>query len=331
MIFLKIFKFFSVTLIFFSFIACSSQEEKEQSSHATQMQYDIEIGYAAWPGYEIVYYPQVKRIFQKYGIRVKITRFSDQESACRALSDMKIDAVLTSVWDTLLLNSNNNFHIILATDISYGSDGIVANNTIHSVKDLQGKKISAQNNAINMLILREALQKSGMSYKDVTIVDITNEEALAEIYHKNIDAAVLWEPLLLKTKEKIDGNIIFTTKEVNSSVIDVLAVNDLSFQSKKKVWEKFLFSWYDTMKVLQKNPQEVMSIIERETINPNFSQNYQGLKPGTLALNKELFLQGKLQKSTQKIKSYIQNSNEPHVIISTDFVKQSIKKWEQTQ
>jgi len=310
----------------FTLLGCSSSSEEEQKVDDAKA-YDITIGYAAWPGYEIVYYPQVKKIFQEYGIKVKIHRYSDQEAAQKAMDNLEIDGTLTTVWDALLLHSNNEFNIILATDISAGSDGIVAQKEIKNIKELKGKKISAQHNAVNMLILLEALQKSNMSYDDVTIIDITNEEALAQIYHHNIDAAVLWEPLLTKTKERIDGNIIFTTKEVNSSVIDILLVSEQSLKSKKDIWKKFIFAWFDTMKTLRTNPNEVIEIVSQQTINPNFEKDYKGLKPGTIELNNNLFTDGGIEKTIEKIDKYINLGKRSKVTVATDFYEEALNEW----
>jgi NitT/TauT family transport system substrate-binding protein len=72
-----------------------------------------------------------------------------------------------------------------------------------------------------------------------------------------LDAAVLWQPLLGETAQAIKGNIIFTTQEVDSLVIDTLASRSTITGTKKAELKQFIRTWFDVMSAVETKPQEV--------------------------------------------------------------------------
>ena len=286
----------------------------------------LKVGFTTWPGFDIIYYAEVKKLFEKNGISVELVKYQDQKLATKALEHLEVDAVMTSVWDAIHIQGDNSFDIILTTNVSAGADGIVSINKIHSMAELKGKKISAQSNSVNELILIEALQLHNMSIHDVNIVDIINEKALAKIFHNEIEAAVLWEPLLSKTAKKINGNILFTTKEVDSLVVDVLVVNSKSVQTRKKEWEGFLCSWFNIMKDLQKQPQTVFDIVSGKIGDRSFAKDYKGLHPGDTSINTDMFINNQLKDTIDKINK-IANIHNHNIHINKSFIKDYIQKY----
>jgi ABC-type nitrate/sulfonate/bicarbonate transport system substrate-binding protein len=60
-------------------------------------------------------------------------------------------------------------------------------------------------------------------FKNTSIIeDISKETAVDLMQQGRLNAAVLWQPLLGETAQSIKGNIIFSTQEVESLVIDML-------------------------------------------------------------------------------------------------------------
>lgn len=318
-IFTKLFLF--TIIIFFS--SCSSEDK------TTKVREDnsLSIAFSSWPGFDIIYYAQINNIFKKYNLNIELKKYPTQEDATKALENEEVDAAMTSIFDALNLKSEQNFNIILTTNVSFGADGIVSHKNIKSIKDLKGKKVSAQKGTVNELILIEALEFNNLKIEDITLVDVTNNEALPMLFHKEIDAAVIWEPLLRTTKTKIKGNILFTTKEINSSVIDILIVQEKSFKKNKNQWKRFLFTWYTLMDELKNNKKNIMKELEDKMRNPDFTQDYNGLKPGTITLNKEMFFNNRLEDSINKINTFISVENQATLILEKEFVKESIEEW----
>lgn len=310
--------------LFFSLMACSSSHDEKVETNKQK----LTIAFTSWPGFDIIYYAEAKKLFEKEGLNVVLKKYPDQASATLALQNGQVDAAMTSIWDALSMTGDNTFEIILSTNVSAGADGIVARKGIGSIEELRGKKVSAQEHSVNQLILLEALELHGMTLSDVVTVDMTNEEAISKLYHKKLDAAVLWEPLLSKTQKKLDSEILFTTKELNSLVIDLLVVNTSSLQKKQALWQKYICIWFDLMHDLQKDRSQIMEVVAQKTLNPNFAKDYAGLHPGDITLNTEMFLHNRLADAMKKIKPFIQ-LQEPRaqITINATLLKECLKHY----
>jgi len=318
-------RFVFILLFSLFFEACSSNTQEDTDP---KQKVQLSIAFASWPGFDIIYFAQEHKLFQKHGVEVKLIKYPDQESVTQAMQELKVDAAMISIWDVLMLQGKHPYDILLTTNVSNGADGIVAEKRVTSIKELKGKKVATVKNSVNELILLEALQSAHMSFNDIKLIDMSNEEAVAALFHKKVSAAVVWEPLLTQTKKKIHGNIIFTTKDVNSSVIDVLIVDNESLQTKAAAWRKFLHAWYEMMEIQKRNKPMVMQIVSEKTINPNFAQDYSGLEAGDLELNREMFLNNRLKKTMHVITTLKERTQEQAPIyINTQFVKESIESY----
>ncbi len=314
---------FLLSFILFNFLACSSVQKEETDREP------LTIGFATWPGFDLIYYAQEKGIFEKNKLKIKLIHYPDQATATKALENLEIDAVMTSIWDALNMQGGHDFDIILSTNVSKGADGIVAIKEITSIQELKGKKVSAQSSSVNELILLEALNLYKMQIDDVQTLNMTNEDALAQLFHKQIQAAVLWEPLLSLAKKEIGGNILFTTKELNSLVIDIVLVQSNSINTRAKDWHKFMLSWFELMQSLKKEPTEVFSVVANKLQERSFAKSYAGLQAGTLRLNQKMFLDKRLNHALEQIKPYLPPSGNPaHLHINHDFVEASIQQFE---
>ena len=69
------------------------------------------------------------------------------------------------------------------------------------------------------------------------LISVNNSRGEDLLKSHDVDASVQWEPDLSRIQKETDGNIIFTTKDADSLVIDVLA--------KKKGHKNILFGNMD--------------------------------------------------------------------------------------
>ena len=69
------------------------------------------------------------------------------------------------------------FSIVLETDKSNGSEGLVAKSDIKNISDLVGKTIATQIYSVDHMLLLTLLNENGMTEKDVNIVDMSIQES----------------------------------------------------------------------------------------------------------------------------------------------------------
>ena len=177
----------------------------------------LQVGITNWPGYDVILYAQAAGMFENRGLEVKLDRFTNPQDAARALLRGVIDVSFMNLSVAMQADPGNDSPVfILVADTSYGSDGIVAQPGISAVEELRRQRVAAKLGAANHLILLEALQAHQIQPEEVEIEDVSNQIALQLMQAGKVDAAAIWEPLLSQIQHSIDGNIIHTTKDVDT-------------------------------------------------------------------------------------------------------------------
>ncbi len=259
----------------------------------------FKVGMNDWPGYQVAFYGQRTGIFAKHGLEVEFVRFNDQQDNIRATMREFQDASFVSLAEVMQVDSGAQEPVfILVVNISNGADGIVATSGIERVPQLRGKTVSAKLGTLSHLILLEALQASGVKPADIQIADVANERGALLLQGGQVDAAVLWEPQLTEIARKIQGNVIYTTANVNSLVIDGLATREELVRTKRRELISFIQAWLEIMEAVTSNPEAVFKVVAEElgTSPAEFAAEFSGLLPGTQAMNYDMFVKGHLAK-----------------------------------
>lgn len=231
----------------------------------TQELKTMRVGMNSWPGYSIALYAKEAKLFEKRGLNVELIRFNNQQDNIRATIRGAQDMSFVPLWEVMQVDSNNDKPVIvLVADISAGSDGIVARAGIESVKDLKGRKVGTKLGTVTHLILLEALKSQQLKPEDVEIQDVSNERGLELLKAGKLDAAVVWEPSLSKTAKQIGGKVIFTTKDVDSLVIDSLVTGANTIKSNQESVTKFIMAWFDAIHAVNTIPDQVFESIGRQ-------------------------------------------------------------------
>ena len=151
-----------------------------------------------------------------------------------------------------------------------------------------------------------------------------------------LDAAVVWEPLLSSTAKNIEGNIVYTTKDVDSLVIDGLATRSETLTNKKEELTRFILTWFDLMEAVENQPNEVFEIVSQKLDQSpeSFASDYAGLKKGDIAMNQRMFKpQGRLTQAMKQITEMLREDPRhgrtirEDVEINGDPLTSAIEKW----
>ena len=103
---------------------------------------------------------------------------------------------------------------------------MLAKKEITDVKAMKGKKVAATLGQCNHLLLQKALEKAGLTEKDIQLVNMNPDDAGAAFAAGKIDVAVTWEPWITKaSNDKKGGHVIFSSKETPNLILDVLAIS----------------------------------------------------------------------------------------------------------
>ena len=295
----------------------------------------LKVGMNNWPGYALALYAQKQGFFEQRGLLVKLVHFNNQQDNIRATLRGALDASFVPLWEVMQVDPGNDRPaFILVADVSAGSDGIVAKPEIKSIEQLKGKKVGTKLGTVSHLILLEALGSKNIRPDEIEIDNVINATSMNKMKSKELDAAVLWEPSLSQTAQATGGNIIFTTKDVDSLVIDGLATRSSFVDTHQAELSQLIMAWFDAMEALERDPEQVFSVIaeELEQSKESFAQDYSGLKPGDLAMNQKMFA-GHLKQSKQKIIQLLEQDPRHNRMIRKDVVfdarplNNALKNW----
>jgi len=184
------------------------------------------IGYNQWIGYVGLFEALDKGYFKAVGLDVQPKQFPGPADSVPPLMAGKLDATLTTADTVILLEGRSptpvkNVYII---DTSDGADGVIAQASIKSVRDLRGKTVAATIGQCNELLLLKALAAAGMTQNDVKITNMDADAAGAAVVANRVPAAVTWEPWITNAA-KHGAHVIFTSHQAPNTLLDTIAAS----------------------------------------------------------------------------------------------------------
>jgi NitT/TauT family transport system substrate-binding protein len=238
------------------------------------------VGFNAWIGSIAFFVAQQKGFFKDEGLDVQTKSFSSPGDGLKPLLSNDLDAVLSTADSVLTVvdKAPGQLKIVYLTDTSAGADAILAKKDIKTIKDMKGRKVAATLGQCNQLLLDKALEKAGLTEKDVNLVNMNPDDAGAAFAAGQIDVAVTWEPWITKVSGEKTGHVIFSSKETPNLILDVLAVNTQGAAKKSaetRAFLKALNRGYEFVqahrdeaaalagKALEQKPEEVKPMLDK--------------------------------------------------------------------
>lgn len=99
------------------------------------------------------------------------------------------------------LPASGKAKVVAVNTLAY-ADRVIAQPGIGSVKDLKGKKVGVPEGTSGDMVLNLALQKAGMTEKDIQKVPMDPSTVVSAFMSGQIDGAGLWYPLIDTIKER---------------------------------------------------------------------------------------------------------------------------------
>jgi NitT/TauT family transport system substrate-binding protein len=220
------------------------------------------VGFNAWIGSIAFFVAQDKGFFKDEGLDVQAKSFSAPGDGLTPLIAGNLDAHLSTADSviTVLDKAPGQLKVVYLTDTSAGADAILAKKDIADIKGMKGKKVAATLGQCNQLLLEKALEKAGLSDKDIDLVNMNPDDAGAAFAAGKVDVAVTWEPWITKISGEKKGHVIFSSKETPNLILDVLAVSTKTMKTKSAETRAFLKALNRGYDFVQKSPDEAAAI-----------------------------------------------------------------------
>jgi NitT/TauT family transport system substrate-binding protein len=238
------------------------------------------VGFNAWIGSIAFFVAKEKGFFKEEGLDVQTKSFSSPGDGLNPLLTGDLDAVLSTADSVIIVldKAPGQLKVVYLTDTSAGADAVLARPEIANVKAMKGKKVAATLGQCNHLLLQKALEKAGLTEKDIELVNMNPDDAGAAFAAGKVDVAVTWEPWITKASEGKKGHVIFSSKDTPNLILDVLAISAKTGERKAaetRAFIKGLNKGYDFVKqhgdeaavlagkALEQKPEEVKAMLPK--------------------------------------------------------------------
>jgi NitT/TauT family transport system substrate-binding protein len=224
----------------------------------------LHIGYSTWVGYGPLFLARDLRYFDEAGVNVELTNIEDPKLRFAALAAGRLDGLVTTL-DTMSLywKPNFQFQAVLGLDDSKGGDGIVATDTIKSIKDLRGKRVAFNEGSVSHFFLSVLLRQNGMTEKDVKGINMRQDDAGAAFLSGKVDAAVTWEPWLSRAKQAPHGHILIDSSATPGLIVDVLVIRRDVLTAHPEAVRAAIRGWYHAVGYWKQNPSDADRIMAK--------------------------------------------------------------------
>jgi len=223
----------------------------------------ITIGIGTWAGFCSAMVGQEQGFFdEKIKIRHRILDDADARHA--AFRSGSLDIMISSI-DLFAMESVQGIdgEILLITDLSWGSDGIVVKDEINTVSDLKGRNIAFARATPSQFLLYNLLLENDVPFESIQQTIVNDPSLAAHVFLRgSVDAAVTWEPFLSDVKERRQGKILATSRDIPNSIVDILVVSRRLAQN-EELLKAFIDGWLKSVDYIQENPDEAKRIIAR--------------------------------------------------------------------
>jgi NitT/TauT family transport system substrate-binding protein len=224
----------------------------------------LRIGYLTWVGNGPFFVAEDKGFFAEEGIEVELVNMAIHEALYAGLFAGQIDAITVTVDDMLPhFDPDDPYVCLFALDESFGGDGIVAERTIRSIADLEGKVVAFPKGTVSQFYLNVLLKEAGLREADIEAVDLGADDAGSAFLLGEIDAAVTWEPWLTEGRNSGHGHVLADSSQTPGLLVDCLVAKIPAFESRREEFQALARAWDAAVQYVEAQPDEANRIMAR--------------------------------------------------------------------
>lgn len=268
----------------------------------------LRIAISAWAGVEVAELAARLGLYEKHGVPVQMVRFSAYSDSLAALRDGKVQAGMHTLDDVIRqAASGKDVRVILATDASFGGDGLVARAGVRSLDQLRGLRVGVEVGTVGHYSLLKILERAGLTLDDITVVSIPAWEIREAFQAGTIDAGVTWEPYLTSTAQEIGGSVLITSRGYPETIITTLAFDAAVIRQRPEDVRRTAAAYFEAFAYLREHPREAYALMaQAEGVSPEeFAAHAEGLRYLDLNANMVLFGQGRLAALSRDIGAFL--------------------------
>ena len=260
--------------------ACGSTTDGDAASGTGAAGSTLRIGYSAWPGWFPLAVAEKEGIFEKAGIKVELTYFTEYTASLDALVAGKIDVNAQTLNDTLFAEAaGSDEKIVVVNDNSTGNDQVICDGSIASVNDLRGKTIGVEVGVVDHFLLLQGLTKAGLTEKDVSVQGVTTSAAASAFAGGQFDCVAVFAPFTVEAAKRAGSHVLFSSADFPGVIPDHLVASAAAVDQRSGDIQKLVDAWYLTLDHLKAQPAESTAVMaEKAGLS---TADYESLAKGT--------------------------------------------------
>ncbi len=201
----------------------------------------LSLGMTTWVGYGTLYLADELGYFKEKGLEVDLQTIEEAAMYMAATASGHLDGSASTIDEILKYRPKFCFKAVAVLDDSYGGDGILVKNGINSIRDLKGKTVAVNEGSVSQFWLSNLLKDAGMSMSDITVQNMTADDAASAFISGRVPAAVTWEPNLSFARSKNAGKVLIDSSATPGVIVDVVNLR---------------------CDVIEKQPQDVAALVD---------------------------------------------------------------------
>ena len=159
----------------------------------------LKVAVGLWPGSESLIIARERGVLNDETVR--LIEMSWSSAALRAFGNRVVDAAVLTLDEALRLRMDgHDIRVVCVLDVSVGADSLMTLGAIRETEMLRGKKVGVELRTAGMYLLAKALERAGMTLKDVEIVSLNLAETESALMGGEVDAVVTslpWQSRLI--------------------------------------------------------------------------------------------------------------------------------------
>lgn len=196
----------------------------------------------------------IKKWADKYNIDIDIVQVNDYVESMNQYTAGGFDGCVMANMDALTIPAAGGVDstALIIGDYSNGNDGIVVKGK-KSIADLKGKPINLVQLSVSEYLLSRALEKNGMSEKDVKVVNTSDSDIVSAFTTPDVQAAVTWNPMLSEIAKQPGSTEVFNSSQIPGEILDLMMVKTDVLKAHPELGKALVGAWYEIMGVMQAN------------------------------------------------------------------------------
>jgi sulfonate transport system substrate-binding protein len=260
----KIIQFYSLLAVILLLLlsGCAAASNSESTTKAENKDIVVNIGVQGKIG--ILSYAReheyFEKAFEKEGVKVKWNEFASGPPHFEALASGRID--FGSVGGTpVIAGQSGNVDFKAIAVLSDGKKGnaivIPKGSSIKDIKELKNKKIGVAKGSSAYNFLYMALDRAGLTDKDIEIIQLQPDEARPALDNGSIDAWSVWEPYITTAVFQTGAKVLVSGQDLNINAPSFMIARTKFTEEHPDLTVLFLKTYEEVRQEYVENVEEV--------------------------------------------------------------------------